>query len=83
MRTADFWKSTWYDDHNGFACVVGMCAFWIGPLMFGAMSIMVPGTIRQVRRSEPGSLVDVTPTRSLVVPALLMVVGIVICLLSF
>lgn len=105
MRAGDFWRSAWADDHNGFAFVLGMCAFWFAPLMFGAIAVMVEPAIwpmlggavlaalgwvlawvvmiRQVRRSEPATIVDVTPTLPMVLPAVLMVGGVVICLLSF
>lgn len=39
--------------------------------------------IRQVRRSEPATIVDVTPALPMVLPAVLMVGGVVTCLLSF
>jgi hypothetical protein len=38
MRAGDFWRSAWADEHNGFAFVLGMCACWFAPLMFGAIA---------------------------------------------
>ncbi|MBA4085695.1 hypothetical protein [Janibacter sp. LM] len=105
MRIKDVGRSAWSDDHRGFAFVIGMCIFWLGPLMFGAMAVMGPRVIwpmlagavitgvgwvlawvvmiRQVRRSPPGASVDLTPTVPLVAPAVLMVGGVLLSLLSF
>lgn len=105
MRFRDFWRSAWADNIFGFRFVVGMCVFWFGPLLFGAMAIMGDGTLWAMLiwagvaavgwlgawavmltrhfRSEPGTLVDLTPTKAMLLPAALMVGGVFGCLLSF
>lgn len=105
MTARSFWRGVWADDRHGFAFVLGMCVFWFGPLLFGAIAIMVPGTIwtmlggavmafvgwvlawvvmiGRARRAAPGGDVDLTPTRPMLLPAALMVGGVVVCLLSF
>ncbi|MBD5831241.1 hypothetical protein AWH69_07360 [Janibacter melonis] len=44
---AGFWRSALGDDQSGFRLVVGMCLFWVGPLMFGAMGVLAgrPGMV--------------------------------------
>ena len=40
MRFRDFWRSALSDTIFGFRFIVGMCVFWFGPVMFGAMGAM-------------------------------------------
>ncbi|WP_340536808.1 hypothetical protein [Nocardioides sp. GXZ039] len=105
IRVRDFWRSAHADSHAGFRFVVGMCVFWFGPLLFGAMGLMTRPQrwaivawaavaalgwlaawavmLGRHFRARPGEVVDLTPTAPLLLPAGLMVGGIVGCLLSF
>lgn len=40
MRFRDFWRSAASDNIFGFRFVVGMCIFWLGPLLFMAIGLM-------------------------------------------
>ena len=40
MRVRDFWRSAAADSLVGFRFVVGMCVFWVGPVLFAAIGLM-------------------------------------------
>jgi len=105
VRFRDFWRSAYSDNYFGFRFVLGMCVFWLAPLLFGAIGLMtVPQRWSMVVwavvagvgwlaawavmlgrhfRAGPGNVVDLTPTRAMLLPAVLMVGGLVGCLVSF
>lgn len=103
MRFRDFWRSAASDNIFGFRFVLGMCLFWVGPLMFGAIGALasrpamvlwavvaavgwlLAWAVMLVRhfRSMPGSRADLTPTVPMILPAALMVGGVVGCLMAF
>ena len=105
MRVRDFWRSAAADSLVGFRFVVGMCVFWVGPVLFAAIGLMSRPQrwdmvvwaavaaagwlgawlvmLSRHARGGPGTRVDLTPTTPMLLPAALMVGGVVGCLLAF
>jgi len=103
VRFGDFWRSAMADNIYGARFIMGMCLFWVFPLLLIAIGVMsrkpaiawwaavaelgcvLAWAVMLTRhfRSTPGTVVDLTPTVPLIVPAVLMVAGLFASLYSF